>query len=957
MSAFKRAFGAIAVLLSASLLAACGDTMVKTSNEDLANGAPFVRIAREALTADGGGLPEGIVGNESFYLAINKQELASRWFLSAYLTQWHPSENTPMRSLGTRVVSFKVQNGKLFVFDATDGKAWSDALDPSVIIEAYPIVTNYAPFNALTGSSNYVLVDPSAGLNRFSFVGDDFAASYQARFQVDLSYLQKYRALADGVSFEQVFTGYTEIPGPGILGYDQPFRGSGTLSVSLRRYTESSGFQPVELPSVTGSGTHFFGSSNVQYVKNEPRLKQYAVKWNIKQGMQPIPWRISAEVARLQNDPRFAGIDVYGAIERGIEGWNGAFGFEVFRVVPTAAGEGPGDDDKNFVVVDTNPGAGLAFANWRENPNTGEIRGASVYFSSVFVEGALAGAPDADVIVTDAGVATDAGSAADAGPVADGGIATDAGASIVPCSPNVVISQIFGGNGATSAFNQDFVELHNRTSDPVSLAGMSLQYASATGTSWQVVPLSGSIAPGGFFLVGLAATADAGVALPAVDAVGTINISSVAGKLALVSNTTALSGCPAIGAPVVDLVGYGATASCSESAPAPAPSSSTAIFRKDAAQACTETNNNGADFVASTPAPRNAASLAAMCTCTSSSGLSPVIPAPVDGGVQLVPPPAAKPGFMLSWDALQANATCSFKSDLKAAAIPAGMTRREYVEAVITHTILHEVGHTLGLRHNFRGSLQASSVMDYVRDDDSVTQVTPGAYDVAAVRYLYGLSITAPSQPFCTDEQVSQFADCDRWDSTSNPLTQDHAPRFQSAVRGLMAGSADLTYGQIWTMTRYVRSPATEAQRLEAFNLFMGDVAPPVRPEITALGANANFWADQLAAMFLANLFLDPAGYRDEIAVNPALNDATFRARVIAVAKGILVNSDKIRGFDTRRVAIDVLKALQTYDAYQALLEARPVLVAEKAGYNALGQALVDDLVKRLDLACTPYFR
>jgi hypothetical protein len=412
MSTLTRRVFAPVLLVCALLASACGTSDLKLSESDLSKNDPFLKVSRGALSTATFGADAGAGGltsanEDTFYVAIHTSQLGQRWFLSAYLTQWHPSENVPMRSLGTKVVSFKVQNGKLFVFDATDGKAWSDVLDPSVVLEAYPVVTNNAEFNALPGANNYVLFDPAAGLNRFNVVGDEFAQSYSARFQVDLTFLRGFKALADGVSWEQVFTGYTEVPGPGILAYEEPFRGSGTLRMTLRRYAESAGFTPSEF---TGAMRPYFWSSNWRYAKNEPRSRGYAVKWNIHPGMQPIDWRISKSLETLERDPRLAGIDVRGAITRGVEGWNQAFGFQAFRVVPTSASDSPGDDDKNFIVVDTNPGAGLAFANWRENPNTGEIRGASVYFSSAFVESALlhdGGAPEPEV---DAGVpGTDAG--------------------------------------------------------------------------------------------------------------------------------------------------------------------------------------------------------------------------------------------------------------------------------------------------------------------------------------------------------------------------------------------------------------------------------------------------------------------------------------------------------------------------------------------------------------------
>src|SRR5688572_24328288 len=70
----------------------------------------------------------------------------------------------------------------------------------------------------------------------------------------------------------------------------------------------------------------------------------------------------------------------------------------------------------------------------------------------------------------------------------------------------VVVSQIYGANG--NALARDYVELFNRGSSSASLAGLSVQYASATGTGNFTVAatLSGSIPAGGYVLVGLASS-------------------------------------------------------------------------------------------------------------------------------------------------------------------------------------------------------------------------------------------------------------------------------------------------------------------------------------------------------------------------------------------------------------------------------------------------------------------
>ena len=49
-------------------------------------------------------------------------------------------------------------------------------------------------------------------------------------------------------------------------------------------------------------------------------------------------------------------------------------------------------------------------------------------------------------------------------------------------SPDVVISQVYGGGGnAGATYTHDFIELYNRGSSTVAIDGWSVQYASATG--------------------------------------------------------------------------------------------------------------------------------------------------------------------------------------------------------------------------------------------------------------------------------------------------------------------------------------------------------------------------------------------------------------------------------------------------------------------------------------------
>jgi uncharacterized protein len=178
----------------------------------------------------------------------------------------------------------------------------------------------------------------------------------------------------------------------------------------------------------------------------------------------------------------------------------------------------------------------------------------------------------------------------------------------------VVISQVYGGGGNSGApLKNDFIELLNAGTAPVSLAGWSVQYNSSTGTgTWQVTPLGNvSLAPGQYYLVQEAAGTSGGEPLPTPDVVGTVAMSSASGKVALLTNSDALVGAQPSSAALVDLVGYGAANFFEGAAPAPGLSNTTADQR--AATGCTDTDQNGVDFATAGPAPRNSASPVSSC--------------------------------------------------------------------------------------------------------------------------------------------------------------------------------------------------------------------------------------------------------------------------------------------------------------------------------------------------------
>lgn len=692
---------------------------------------------------------DGVVDNagKSFYLAIRRGELKQKWFLTAFAKQWHPAGVGRLAGevLGSRIVSFEEQNGKLFVFDVDRRKVMSDVFDPQVLVDAYRVVTDHGPFNRLPGSSQYVLVDPSVGLNRYGVVGDRLGVN-NLHFQVELSFAQRFRRLADGVAFEQVFTGYSDLPYEWASYYNESnaFRASGTLGISLRRYAEGPGYTPTPLPP----REHYF-RSEPSIVPNTTveELRQVAVKWNVHPGMKPIRWHIMDTVLTLQQDPRLRDYDLVGALTRGIEGWNAAFGFKVLEAVVGGGMRDFADDDRNVIIFDTDALMPLAFANWRSNPDTGEIRGASVYFPMSFVLSA------ADVYSDD--------------------------------------------------------------------------------------PLDEAVAP-------------------ALDALP---------EDSLRLTWAGLTGGDSCGMRAMD--------------------------------------------------PRTA----------------------------------------------RARVQAEAHGPL------AGFTRKQKVERYVTTIMLHEIGHTLGLRHNFSGSrvndgsptsLASSSVMDYLDPVDTVMMAAPGVYDTQAVRYLYGLSQALPAEPFCTDDDRRTDPYCQTYDRFADSLPQWHGPVFQAHEDYLL--NSPRSWAGLQGYFNHVSSPflgfvrvADPPTQALAYELLMAKLRPPL---VIPPGARPDYpaRADELTRRIFQRLYLDPAADRGNFPANPAPSPALLTP-MLADLEALILNTDGVRGYASRRTLVDVLAAQQTLQSYLLLRELRDALTASLPALPEVERAQTEDLVNRIASAVSPYYR
>lgn len=179
-----------------------------------------------------------------------------------------------------------------------------------------------------------------------------------------------------------------------------------------------------------------------------------------------------------------------------------------------------------------------------------------------------------------------------------------------PAGTGVVINEAYiNGGSANAPYANKFIELYNPGTSAVSLSGWSLQYRppGTTTAFTNVYPLSGTIAPGGHFLVSGSSNGATGAALPTPDLVTGVNPGNGGGTLALSNATTTLN--PGVGSitgdpAIVDLLGWG-TSNTSETAVAPAPTA-TSDARSLNRTAFADTDSNVADFsLSATVTPEN----------------------------------------------------------------------------------------------------------------------------------------------------------------------------------------------------------------------------------------------------------------------------------------------------------------------------------------------------------------
>ncbi|MFC2021610.1 carboxypeptidase regulatory-like domain-containing protein [Chloroflexota bacterium] len=183
-----------------------------------------------------------------------------------------------------------------------------------------------------------------------------------------------------------------------------------------------------------------------------------------------------------------------------------------------------------------------------------------------------------------------------------------------PASPNViaigqggmmgspvVISEIQTVGGGANATSDEFIELYNRTPDPVDLSSWSIQYKDGTADNLSVsspaskVALSGTIPANGFFLIANADGYDGAKAADVAYADTDFALAASGGTVFLTNSQTALTS--STDSAIQDKVGWGdgTISPYAEGTAAPAPAANGSIERKAFPESTTTSMTAGID--------------------------------------------------------------------------------------------------------------------------------------------------------------------------------------------------------------------------------------------------------------------------------------------------------------------------------------------------------------------------
>jgi hypothetical protein len=270
-----------------------------------------------------------------------------------------------MSVIGYIPVELKHVGNSLLLMRVNQGLFGGTILGPEIPLNSYPIVSETADqkfcIDLARPETPYGM--SLAGIN----AGGDSSTELSPRFQ----YIRDVQTDSESLSFMTVLTAKSPVPffqagddsSEGRSGMD-PYMVNLVLRTDWVILRENEAFIPTE--NTPGLFGYFLSTPSI--IENGSSERQWTNRISTQ---RPFEWEYSA------NTPE----EFASAVESGILAWNEAFGSDVLKTKRADGTRTFTDPRKSNLIWDDNKAVGMAFANWRTNPFTGEIVQAQIYMS------------------------------------------------------------------------------------------------------------------------------------------------------------------------------------------------------------------------------------------------------------------------------------------------------------------------------------------------------------------------------------------------------------------------------------------------------------------------------------------------------------------------------------------------------------------------------------------------